>query len=169
MSVFETETMAELCIKQGLVSEALAIYRRLVAEAPDDVTRARRTNRLGELERISRGAAAARATPSRAATPPSLALADRQNRALVLEQRGDTLHLSWSLPAETQSPALQLLLVRRGANGIETEPRTLPLETPSGTATIDATNLHSVHAAAGWLDGSRFVPLFRARLPDGGE
>jgi hypothetical protein len=167
MSVFETETMAELCIKQGLVSEALAIYRRLVDDAPDDVTRARRANRLGELQRISRGAAAARATPARAATPPPLA--QGQDRALVLEQRGDTLHLTWNLPPETQSPALQLLLLRRGANGIEPEPRTLPLETPSGTATIAATNLHSVHAAAGWLDGSRFVPLFRARLPDGGE
>jgi hypothetical protein len=167
MSVFETETMAELCIKQGLVSEALAIYRRLVADAPDDVTRARRANRLGELERISRGAAAARATPARAATPPPVAAGQR--RALALEQRGDTLHLSWDLPPDTQSPALQLLFVRRGANGIETEARTLPLETASGMATIDATNLHSVHAAAGRLDGSRFIPLFRARLPDGGE
>jgi hypothetical protein len=167
MSVFETETMAELCIKQGLVSEALAIYRRLVAEAPDDVTRARRAGRLGELERISRGAVAARATPARTTTPPPLA--QGQSHALVLEQRGDALHLTWNLPPGTPSPALQLLLLRRGANGIEAEPRTLPLETPSGAATIDASNLHSVHAAAGWLDGSRFVPLFRARLPDGGE
>jgi hypothetical protein len=166
MSVFETETMAELCIKQGLVSEALAIYRRLVADAPDDVTRARRANRLGELERISRGAAAARAEPSRAATPPPVAAG--ASRALVLKQRGNTLDVTWNLPPGTQSPALQLLLVRRGPNGIEAEPRTLPLDAPSGTTSIDAANLHSVHAAAGRLDGSRFVPLFRARLPDGG-
>ena len=33
--MFDTETMAELCIKQGLPGEALAIYRRLAASTQD--------------------------------------------------------------------------------------------------------------------------------------
>ena len=33
--MFDTETMAELCIKQGLTGEALAIYRRLAAATQD--------------------------------------------------------------------------------------------------------------------------------------
>ncbi len=86
--------------------------------------------------------------------------------ALTLARRADALVFTWSLPAETPSPALQMLLVRRGPAGIETETRTLPLEAPRGTTRVDAAGLHSVRAAAGWLDGARFVPL--VRLPDGG-
>jgi len=157
VTVFETETMAELCVKQGLVSDGLAIYRRLVADAPDDRTRARRGARLTELERASKGAA--RAPDADAARAPGAP-------ALTLARRADAVIFTWSLPAETPNPALQVLLVRRGPGGIETETRTLPLEAPRGTTRVDAAGLHSVRAAAGWLDGARFVPL--VRLPDGG-
>jgi hypothetical protein len=172
VTVFETETMAELCVKQGLVSEARAIYRRLVAEAPDDGTRARRARRLAELARGPQGPAAAHAAPavpapSSAPGPTAPAPASAPDLpALTLARRADALIFTWSLPAETASPALQVLLVRRGPAGIETETRTLPLEAPRGTTRVDAAGLHSVRAAAGWLDGARFVPL--VRLPDGG-
>ena len=48
--MFETETMAELCLKQGLVRDALVIYRRLLASAHDEETRVRRAQRIAELE-----------------------------------------------------------------------------------------------------------------------
>lgn len=51
--IFATETMAELCVRQGRASEAIAIYRALVdrlADAPDaDGRRARWLTRLAEL------------------------------------------------------------------------------------------------------------------------
>jgi hypothetical protein len=158
MTIFETETMAELCVKQGLVTEALAIYRRLVDAAPDAPTRARRAGRLAELERVARGAAAVRAPE--AAVPSARA---DETPALTLERRGDALVVTWAVPAETRAPALQLLLVRRGAEDIETETRTVPLGAVRGTTTIDAPGLHSVRAAVGWIEDARFVPL--ARLP----
>jgi len=153
--------MAELCVKQGLVSEARAIYRRLVAEAPDDSTRARRASRLAELARGPQGIPVTHVEEAVRAPAGAPGLP-----ALTLARRADALIFTWNLPAETQSPALQVLLVRRGPGGIEAETRTLPLEAPRGTTHVDAAGLHSVRAAAGWLDGARFVPL--VRLPDGG-
>ena len=135
MTVFETETMAELCVKQGHVAEALAIYRRLIDAAPDAAARARHAARLAEVERDA--------------------------CALRLERRGDDLVFTWRLPDGTPSPALQVLLVARGRDGVETETRTLALEGPSGTTTVTAGRLASVHAAVGRVDGARFVPLAR--------
>jgi hypothetical protein len=158
MNAFETETMAELCLKQGLVEEALAMYRRLVAGAPDAAARARRAARVAELE------ARAGAAP----TPPSAAGAalGADAPALALERRGDALVFSWALPSDTATPALQLLLLRRGPDGVEAETRTLPLAAARGTTIVTVPALHSLRAAAGWLDGARFVPL--ARLPASG-
>ena len=157
MTVFETETMAELCVKQALVTEALAIYRRLVADARDEAVRSRYAARLAELQRMAktvaetRGAASAVPAPAAAAGDPSF----------TVEHRADMLVLTWSLPPETRTPAIQLLLLRRGAEGIEAETRTLQLEATQGTMTVEARDLHSVRAAVGWLDGDRFVPLVR--------
>jgi hypothetical protein len=148
--MFETETMAELCVKQGLVTEALGMYRRLVDGAPDAATRARRAARLAELERVARGAVEVRADTSSAT-----------DATLTLVRRGDALSFTWALPPETRAPALQLLLVRRGRDDIETETRTIPLDAARGTTTVDAPGLHSLRAAAGWLDGARFVPITR--------
>jgi len=135
MTVFETETMAELCVKQGHMAEGLAIYRRLIDAAPDATARARRAARLAELE---------------------------QNAcALRLERRGDDLVFTWKVPDDTPSPTLQVLLVARGPDGVETETRTLALDVPSGTTQLTAERLVSVHAALGRLEGARFVPLAR--------
>src|SRR3954451_10931650 len=47
--LFATETMAELCARQGRVRDAAGIYRRLLAGAPDEERRARWTQRLETL------------------------------------------------------------------------------------------------------------------------
>jgi septum site-determining protein MinC len=48
--LFATETMAELCARQGRTPDAIAIYRRLVADAGDGERRARLQARLEALE-----------------------------------------------------------------------------------------------------------------------
>jgi hypothetical protein len=147
--------MAELCLKQGLIADGLEIFRRLVSQAPDEVTRARRQRRLSELER-QYGPAAAPPAP-----PPASG-----HLALRVLHRGEELVLEWLLPDEVISPALQLLLVRRTDAGVETEARTLPVDGPRGRAVIAAPRLHSLRAAAGRLEGARFVPLVRAAPPE---
>jgi len=157
MTLFETETMAELCIKQGLASEGVDIYRRLVHGAPDEVTRARRQRRLAELERLlGRQAVAPSGVPADAGGEPASPI-------LRVHPRGAELEVEWSLPVQTRAPALQLLLVRRTAAGVETEARTVRLEAARGRTVLAAPDLHSVRAAAGRLEGERFVPLVRAR------
>lgn len=150
MTLFETETMAELCVKQGLVADALEIFRRLVSQAPDEVTRARRQRRLAELER-QWGPATPSPTP-----PPS------GHPALRVLYREEELVLEWRLPDEVTAPALQVLLVRRTEAGVETEARTVRVDGPRGRTVIAAPRLHSLRAAAGRLEGARFVPLVRA-------
>jgi hypothetical protein len=48
--LYETETMAELCARQGRLSEAIAIFRELAETAADSATRARARARLDTLE-----------------------------------------------------------------------------------------------------------------------
>jgi len=55
--LFGTETMAELCARQGRLDDALAIYRRLCARDGDDERHARWAARLCALEGQSRGGA----------------------------------------------------------------------------------------------------------------
>src|SRR5262245_32355642 len=154
MTLFETETMAELCIKQGLAAEGVEIYRRLVRDAPDQVTRARRQRRLGELERaLGPSAKSAAAAPE--AAPGS--------QALTVRPRAEGLEVEWNLPDETRWPALQPLLVRRTPAGVETETRTILLEGARGRTSVPVAGVHSVRAAIGRLDGERFVPLARTR------
>jgi hypothetical protein len=158
VTLFETETMAELCIKQGHPGEGLAIYRRLLEEPTDAETRARRRGRIAELE-------------AQGARPDALG---PEEPAVKARRRADELDLEWSLPTETRQPALQLLLMRRPspAAGIETETRTIPLAAPAGRMTVGAPGLYAALVAVGFLqdddandDGKRFVPL--ARLLDG--
>ena len=156
MTTFETETMAELYLKQGQTDEALAIFRRLVSLAADEVTRARRLRRLAELERAFGRAPAAGA--------PADEAEGGGDPALRARRMGEELVLEWTLPAATSTPALQLLLLRRTPRGIETEARTLRLDAVSGRAAVPAAGLHSLRAAVGRMDGDRFVPLVRAAI-----
>jgi hypothetical protein len=156
MTTFETETMAELYLKQGQTEEALTIFRRLVGLAVDEVTRARRLRRLTELERAL----------GRAPAPGVTGAADDEAEAsgepaLRARRIGENLVLEWTLPAATAAPALQLLLLRRTPGGIETEAQTLRLDAVTGRAAVAAAGLHSLRAAAGRMDGDRFVPLVR--------
>jgi len=154
VSIFETETMAELCVRQGLLAEGVDIYRRLLRAAPDEMTRARRRRRLAELERdLER-------TPG-APRPPSPPRAADEEPALSARRESEGLVIEWSLPAALPAPALQLLLLTRTRAGIAAETRTLHLEAPRGRTTVAAPALHSFRAAAGHLDGERFIPLVR--------
>jgi hypothetical protein len=153
--MFETETIAELCLKQGLVRDALVIYRRLLADAPDESTRARRARRIAELERRdSEGRRAAAAATAPAAPPPG---------ATDIREHHDDVQVTfaWKLPAGTPAPALQILVLRREASGIAAERRTVRLPDAQGTLTLPIAGVHSLRAAAGKLDGDRFVPLVR--------
>ena len=46
MNPFETETMADLCLRQGHHIEALAIYRRLLLRSTDEAAREREGDRV---------------------------------------------------------------------------------------------------------------------------
>lgn len=162
--MFETETMAELCLKQGLVRDALLIYRRLLAGASDEPTRARHARRVADLEQRdgdTKRAEAAAASPAPAPGPaPGLA---PPRPATELQERHDDhqVTLEWRLPLGTPTPALQILVLRRDASGIAAERRTVRLAQPQGSLTLPIAGVHSVRAAAGKLDGERFVPLVR--------
>jgi len=165
---FETETMAELCLRQGHRSEGLAIYQRLLARAADPPTRQRLGQRLAALEATSPGAApvptpaasASSASKAQALAPPPL-LAEPGLRASTA---GDTLTIDWRLPA-TASPSheLQLLLVLRTEAGVATETRSVPLDADAGRLDLHITGLHSARAAAGFRRDNRFVPILRAQ------
>jgi hypothetical protein len=143
--VFDTETMAELCVRQGLVDQAIGIFRRLAESADESGIRLRYEARLSEL-----------------AKEPSLAPIEIPG--LRVTEKDDLVEIEWSLSPETPTPTLQVLLMRRGPDGIETEPRSLPLSAPQGRTVFAMANLCGVRAAAGRLVGGAFVPL--VRFPD---
>jgi septum site-determining protein MinC len=74
--LFATETMAELCARQGRFADAAAIYRRLLDGALDDEKRARWSARLEALAGAPERAAAAAPPPAPPDTPlpPSTSL-----------------------------------------------------------------------------------------------
>ena len=160
--MFETETMAELCLKQGLVRDALLIYRRLLAGADDESTRARHARRVADLEQRQGdgnrpGAASSERAPDLTPDLPPPPTASE------LQERHDDhqVTLEWRLPLGTPTPALQILVLRRDASGIAAERRTVRLAQAQGSLTLPIAGVHSVRAAAGKLDGERFVPLVR--------
>jgi hypothetical protein len=152
--MFETETMAELCLKQGLAREALAIFQRLLARTPDQTVRSRYSRRIAELTAAGAKAASSSERPNRDAAP-------LPQPGLRADHDGKELKLEWLLPANTRAPALQLLLLRRDESGIATECRTLPLDGAQGHLTLPLADLHSLRAAAGRMEGDRFIPLVR--------
>jgi len=148
--VFDTETMAELCVKQGLTGEAVAIYRRL-AEATGDLDKRRLYHaRIGALGHE------APAAPSDD-TPMEMP-------GLRVDRRGDDVEIDWRLPADVGAPALQMLLLRRTPDGIAAEPRTVPLSATEGRTALAVPALHSLRVAAGRLRDGHFVPIVRTAL-----
>lgn len=69
--LFVTETMAELSARQGRTSDALAIYRRLLAGSPTPDRRARWQARLAALEAASPAAMAPEAIEPRPPRGPA--------------------------------------------------------------------------------------------------
>jgi hypothetical protein len=146
--VFDTETMAELCVRQGLVEQAIGIFRRLT-EVADHGARVRYQRRIAEL------------APGSSNEP---AAAPIETPGLRVTEKDDAVEIEWRLAPETPTPTLQVLLMRRGPDGIETDPRSLPLTAPQGRTVFAMPNLCGVRAAAGRLVGGAFVPL--VRFPD---
>lgn len=153
--MFETETMAELCLKQGLVRDALIIYRRLLAAAVDESTRTRRAQRIAELELRDSGP---HAVPNE---PPASDIRARLQAWLAARVDVRQVTFDWQLPAGTRVPALQILVLRREETGISAERRTVRLPDAEGTLSLPIARIHSLRAAAGRLEGDRFVPLVR--------
>ena len=143
--MFDTETMVELCVRQGLVDQAIGILQRLAEVADDARVRLRYETRIAELGR-----------------DPSLAPIEVPG--LRVTEKDDTVEIEWRLAPETPTPTLQVLLLRRGPDGIEADPRSLPLGAPQGRTVFAMPNLCGVRAAAGRLVGDAFVPL--VRFPD---
>src|SRR5262245_22294437 len=148
--MFDTETMAELCVKQGLTGEAVAIYRRL-AEATADADKRR-------LYRARIGALGHEAPAAPSDDAPM------EMPGLRVDRRGDDVEIEWRLPADVSAPALQLLVLRRTPEGIATESRTVPLSSTEGRTALGVPALHSLRVAAGRLRDGHFVPIVRPAL-----
>jgi hypothetical protein len=154
-SIYETETMAELCARQGRVSEAIDIYRRLADSIGDGPLRARIERRLGTLQASWQPPRAIDVRPADLAIPPAPGVA-----VLVGD---DQVTVAWAVAPGTTSPAVELLLLQRSPAGIETGKQTLPLDVPSGRLAVAAPAVHSAAAAVGSIVDGRFVPLARSR------
>jgi hypothetical protein len=148
--MFDTETMAELCVKQGLIGEAVAIYRRLANAAGEADKRRLYQARIGALEH------AAPQLPSDD-TPMEMP-------GLRVDRRGDDVEIEWRLPADVAAPVLQMLVLRQTPDGIAAEPRTLPLSAPEGRTALGVPALHSLRVAAGRMRDGRFIPIVRSSL-----
>jgi hypothetical protein len=143
---FETETMAELCVRQGHVGEALDIYRRLIARVGDPNDRARIQRRITMLDRGDSGV-----SPTAALTVPGV-------RA---HWESDRLTVEWHLPDDTDAPAVQILLVHARDTGVATETRTVDVDHSAGNMIVAVKGLHSARVAAGRRTATGFVPLAR--------
>ncbi len=137
--------MAELCARQGLLDQAIDIFRRLAEISGDPDLRLRYETRISQLGR-----------------DPSLQ--SLKTPGLRVRRADSEVEVEWRLPPDLTEPALQVLLLRRGPNGVETDARSLPLPGANGRMTFPALGLASVRAAAGRLHDGSFVPL--VRFPD---
>jgi hypothetical protein len=153
---YQTETMAELCARQGRIGEAIGIYRHLTGAVTDGAQLARLRRRLATLE------ARWRPGGEHGATPADLPLPRAPGVALVIGD--EQITVAWNLDPRTPSPALDLLLLARTTSGIEAQKRIVPLTATSGRLGLPAPAIHSAAVAAGSLAGGRFLPLARSTL-----
>jgi hypothetical protein len=153
--IYQTETMAELCARQGRIGEAIGIYRRLTDVVTDTALLARLRRRLASLEARWRPAVEAHASPADLPLPATPGIS-----VLVGD---DQVTVAWSLPFDTATPTLDLLLLTRTPSGIEPTKRTVPLSAPTGRLALPTPAIHSAIAAAGSLISGRFIPLARSK------
>jgi hypothetical protein len=154
--------MADLCLRQGHRDDAVAIYRRLLSRTVDPSVRDRINKRIASVAGTT-----AMATVARSATPPAAAVNAPAGDAPLpvpgVRSRwsGDKLTIEWRLSPQTQSPGLEVLLVKRGPSGVETETRTIDLDRDTGRIILNVSGLHLARAAAGFRSGGNFVPVAR--------
>jgi hypothetical protein len=152
--LYETETMAELCARQGRIGEAISIYRTLVEGGPDLATRTRAKGRLTTLESTWQPLREIEVPPADIPLPPPPGVA-----VLVGE---DQVTIAWALPEDTAPLALDVLVLQKTAAGIDAQKKLLPLETASGRIGLAVPSVHSAIAAAGTVRAGRFVALARS-------
>ena len=152
--LYETETMAELCARQGRIGEAISIYRTLVESGPDLATRTRAKERLTTLESTWQPLREIEVPPADIPLPPTPGVA-----VLVGE---DQVTVAWALPEDTAPLALDVLVLQKTAAGIDAQKKLLPLETASGRIGLAVPSVHSAIAAAGTVRAGRFVALARS-------
>jgi hypothetical protein len=154
--LYETETMAELCARQGRLTEAIAIFRELAETAGDESARVRAKTRLATLEASWQPLRVAEVAPADVPLPASPGVS-----VLVGE---DQVTVAWALPSETSAPALDVLVLQRTPSGIDPQKKLFPLPQTSGRIGLLLPGVHSALAAAGTVRDGRFVPLARTRL-----
>lgn len=151
---FATETMAELCARQGRLGDAIVIYRGLVASTPAEPARARMAARLEEIEKVWSLQGGGAAAPGDLPIPTAPGV-------LAQVGEGEAL-LAWAVPPGTPTPTIEVLLILRTPSGIETEKRLIRLGSAVGRLGVPAAGLHSALAAVGSTIEGRFVPLARS-------
>jgi hypothetical protein len=151
--LYETETMAELCARQGRLSEAISIYRGLTESAPDAATRTRAQARLATLESTWQPLREIEVPPADIALPAAPGVA-----VLVGE---DQVTIAWALPDDTTPLALDVLVMQKTHAGIDAQKKLLPVATASGRLGLAAPAVHSAVVAAGTVRAGRFVALAR--------
>jgi hypothetical protein len=152
--LYETETMAELCARQGRIGEAISIYRSLCTSGEDAATRARAEARLATLE--------ATWQPLRETEVPPADLALPSVPGVAVRVGEDQLTVAWALPPETSPLALDILVLQKTAAGIDAQKKLLPLTTATGRLGLAVPQVHSAVAAAGTVRAGRFVALARS-------
>jgi predicted trehalose synthase len=152
--LYETETMAELCARQGRIGEAISIYRALAEQGSDSATRTRAQSRLTTLESTWQPLREIEVPPADIALPPMPGVA-----VLVGD---DQVTIAWALPEDTSPLALDVLVLQKTSAGIDAQKKLLPLETASGRLGLAVPAVHSAIAAAGTVRAGRFVAFARS-------
>jgi hypothetical protein len=152
--LYETETMAELCARQGRIGEAISIYRSLGESATDAATRTRAGARLAMLESTWQ--------PLREIEVPPADIPLPAEPGVAVQVGEDQITVAWAMPADTTPLALDLLVMQRTSAGIDAQKKLLPLATAAGRLGLAVPSVHSAVAAAGTVRAGRFVPLARS-------
>ena len=152
--LYETETMAELCARQGRLGEAISIYRTLSENAADAALRERAQARLATLESTWQPLRETEVPPANIPLPPVPGVA-----VLVADEQ---ITVAWALPGDTTPLALDVLVLQKTSAGIDAQKKLLPVNEPSGRIGLAIPAVHSAVAAAGTVRAGQFVPLARS-------
>jgi hypothetical protein len=152
--LYETETMAELCARQGRIGEAISIYRSLAESGPDAATRTRARTRLATLESTWQ--------PLRETEVPPADIPLPTEPGVAVLVGDDQVTVAWALPSETSPLALDVLVLQKTSTGVDAQKKLLPLAAATGRIGLSVPGIHSAIAAAGTVRAGRFVPLARS-------